>query len=149
MSLILVVLIGVAGGLAGALQGQALGVMEDRVGTVASTFITYAGGGLAAALLMFTIGGARFSDFKEIPWWAFTAGLMGLVVVSSLGITVANLGLGAGLTLFTAATIVIGALIDNFGWFGEVRDLDPRRIAGIALVVFGTWLVAGAETTAV
>ena len=47
MSMLLVVLIGIAGGLAGALQGQFLGLMEDRVGTLTSTFITYGGGGLA------------------------------------------------------------------------------------------------------
>ena len=45
-------------------------------------------------------------------------GIMGLVVVASLGVSVANLGLAAGLTLFTAAILVLGALIEHFGWFG-------------------------------
>ena len=148
MSMILVVLVGMVGGLAGALQGQFLGVMEERVGTLASTFITYAGGGIAATALMLTLGGGRFSELREVPWWAFTAGLMGLVVVASIGITVSNLSLGAGLTLFTAATIVLGALIDNFGLFADPRSLDARRIAGIAIVIFGTWLVVGGDSAA-
>jgi len=143
MSMILVVLVGVIGGLAGALQGQLLGIMEDKAGTLVSTFITYAGGGLAATLLVLTVGGARLSDLKDVPWWAYTAGLAGLVVVSSIGITVSTMGLGAGLTLFTGASIVIGALIDNFGLFGDAYSLDPRRLAGIAFVIFGTWLVVG------
>ena len=142
----LVVLIGVVGGLAGALQGQFLGVMEVKAGTMASTFITYAGGGVAATILMFTIGGARLADLRDVPWWAFTAGLMGLVIVSSLGVTVSNLGLGAGLTLFTGASIVIGAVLDNLGLFADVRELDARRLAGIAIVIFGTWLVVGGES---
>ncbi len=147
MSMFWVVLVGVVGGLAGALQGQFLGLMEDKVGTLASTFITYGVGGVVITVLMFTVGGARFSDFRGIPWWAFTAGLMGLVIVSSIGVTVANLSLGAGLTLFTAASLVIGAIVDNFGWFGEIRDLDPRRLVGIAVVIVGTWLVVGGDST--
>ena len=146
MSMILVVLVGVVGGLAGALQGQLLGIMEDKTGTLVSTFVTYAGGGLAATLIVLAFGGARLSDLRDVPWWAYTAGLAGLVVVSSLGITVSTLGLGAGLTLFTGASIVIGALIDNLGLFGDSYTLDSRRLAGIALVVIGTWLVVGTDT---
>jgi len=144
--MILVVLVGVIGGLAGAIQGQMLGIMEDRAGTLVSTFITYAGGGLAAALVVLAVGGTRLSDLKDLPWWAYTAGLAGLVVVSSLGITVSSMGLGAGLTLFTGASIAIGAVIDNLGLFGDSYPLDARRLGGIALVIVGTWLVVGTDT---
>lgn len=141
MSLVVVVVVGVLGGLAGALQSQFLGVMESRVGTLASTFVTYAGGGLAVAVLMVVFQGARFAELRQVPWWAFTAGLMGLVVVASLGITVSRLGLGAGLTLFTAATLILGAVIEHLGWFDSGRSLDAVRVLGIALVITGTWLV--------
>lgn len=141
MNLIVVVLIAILGGLAGALQSQFLGVMEEKVGTLASTFVTYAGGGLAITILMLIFQGSRFSELRDLPWWVFGAGLMGLVVVASLGVSVANLGLGAGLTLFTGATLVLGAVIEHFGWFGEARSLDAIRVLGVALVISGTWLV--------
>jgi transporter family-2 protein len=141
MNLLIVVVIAALGGLAGALQSQWLGVMEERVGTLASTFVTYAGGGLAVAILMLIFQGSRISELKELPWWVFGAGLMGLVVVASLGVTVANLGLGAGLTLFTGATLILGAVIEHLGWFGGGRSLDGIRVLGIALVIGGTWLV--------
>lgn len=143
MGIWLVVLAGVAGGLAGALQSQFLGIMEGRVGTLASTFITYGGGGLAIGLLMVAFGGGRWGELRGVPWWAFTAGLMGLLIVATLGISVSRLGLGAGITLFTGATLVFGAVIDHFGWFSQASQLDPRRVAGIALVILGTWLVVG------
>jgi bacterial/archaeal transporter family-2 protein len=141
MNLIVVVVIAILGGLAGALQSQFLGVMEEKVGTMASTFVTYAGGGLAITILMLIFQGSRFSELRDLPWWVFGAGLMGLVVVASLGVSVANLGLGAGLTLFTGATLVLGAVIEHFGWFGDARPLDAVRVAGVALVITGTWLV--------
>ncbi|HLF42070.1 MAG TPA: DMT family transporter [Acidimicrobiia bacterium] len=141
MSYVFVVLVGVLGGLAGALQSQFLGVMEQRVGTLASTFVTYGGGGLAIGLLMLAFRGGRLAELKDLPWWVFTAGLMGLVVVASLGITVNRLGLGAGLTLFTAATLILGAAVEHLGWFGEVRTVDGARALGVAIMIFGTWLV--------
>ena len=141
MSLLVVVVIAILGGLAGALQSQALGVMEDRVGTLASTFVTYVGGGLVVAALMLIFEGSRLSELRELPWWVFGAGVMGLVVVASLGVSVSNLGLAAGLTLFTGAVIVLGALIEHLGWFGDGRSLDAIRVVGIALVIGGTWLV--------
>lgn len=141
MSFIFVVLVGVVGGLAGAMQSQFLGVMEQRVGTLASTFVTYGGGGLAIGLVMLALRGGRLSELKGLPWWVFTAGLMGLVVVSSLGITVDRLGLGAGLTLFTAATLILGAALEHLGWFAEARLIDGPRALGISLVILGTWLV--------
>jgi transporter family-2 protein len=145
MNMLFVVLFGIAGGLAGALQAQFLGIMEDRAGTLASTFITYGSGGLVIGVVMVAFGGARLSDLRGIPWWAFTAGLMGLVIIASLGITVANLGLGSGLTLFTGATLIIAAIFDHFGAFTEPHHLDARRIGGIALVILGTWLVVGGD----
>jgi transporter family-2 protein len=141
MNLLVVVMIAVLGGLAGALQSQFLGVMEQKVGTLASTFVTYAGGGLAVAVLMLIFQASRISELKELPWWVFGAGLMGLVVVASLGVSVAHLGLGAGLTLFTGATLILGAVIEHLGWFGDGRSLDAIRVLGIALVIGGTWLV--------
>jgi transporter family-2 protein len=115
--------------------------MEQRVGILASTFVTYGGGGLAIAILMVAIQGERIPQLRELPWWTLTAGLLGLVVVASLGIAVSRLGLGAGLTLFTGATLVLGALIEHFGWFSASRPLDLPRILGVSMVILGTWLV--------
>ncbi len=139
------ILVGVVGGLAGAVQSGALGVMEEKVGTLASTFVTYGLGGLAIGVAMVIFGQTRFADLKDIPWWAFSAGLMGLVVVASLGITVSRLGLGAGLTLFTAATLLLGAIFDHYGVFSEARSLDTTKLVGFAMVIVGTWLVVGGE----
>ena len=79
------VVIAVLGGLAGALQSQMLGVMEERVGTLASTLVAAAGGGLSVIILMLVFQGNRVSELRELPWWLYGAGLMGLVVVAALG----------------------------------------------------------------
>jgi len=141
MTFLWVVAIALVGGLAGALQSQSLGLMEQRVGTLASTFVTYAGGGLLIAVLMVTFQSGRIPELKELPWWVFTAGPMGLVVVAALGASVARFGLGAGLTLVTGSILVMGAVVEHFGWFGVGNHIDAARLLGIGLVILGTWLV--------
>ncbi|HLV90950.1 MAG: DMT family transporter [Acidimicrobiales bacterium] len=149
MSTAIVVLFGLLGGLAGALQSQFLGTMEDKVGTLPSTFITYGLGGAAVGLVMVAVGGDKWSELRGMPWWVYTAGLLGLVVIATLGITVSRLGLGAGMVLFTSSNLVIAAVIDHFGWLSESsQTLDVRRAAGIGLVVLGTWLVVGGTDAA-
>jgi transporter family-2 protein len=145
MNAFVIVVIGILGGLAGAVQSGSLGVMEERAGTLASTFVTYGLGGLVAGIAMVVFGGSRFTDIKDIPWWAFSAGIMGVVVVATLGITVSRLGLGAALTLFTASTLILGAVIDHFGWMSQERPFDTRKLVGVAIVIFGTWLVVAGD----
>ncbi|HEX6946951.1 MAG TPA: DMT family transporter [Acidimicrobiia bacterium] len=149
MSTVVVVLFGLLGGLAGALQSHFLGTMESRVGTLASTFVTYGLGGAAVGLVMVALGGDKWGELRTLPWWVYTAGLLGLIVVATLGITISRLGLGAGMTLFTSANLVIAAVIDHIGWLSEqTRTIDVRRAAGILLVILGTWLVVGGTETA-
>lgn len=147
MSRWLVVLVGAVGGLAAALQSQALGFMENRVGTLASTFVNFGVGAIIIGTAMLAFGGGKWAEVRLLPWWAFTAGVMSLVIVASLGITVSRLGLSAGITLFTAATLVLGAIVDHLGWFGQPNLVDFRRLAGVAIVIFGTWIVVGSPTT--
>jgi uncharacterized membrane protein YdcZ (DUF606 family) len=45
------------------------------------------------------------------------------------------------MTLFTAASLILAALVEHLGWFGDGRSLDLTRVLGIALVIGGTWLV--------
>ena len=56
-----------------------------------------------------------------------------------------KLGLGSGLTLFTGATLILAAVIDHLGLFAEANVLGVRRLAGVAFVIFGTWLVVGSD----
>jgi transporter family-2 protein len=143
MSTLIVILIGAAGGLAAAIQSGAQAVMEERVGTLAGTFVTYGLGGLVIALAMLIFGRSRLSEVANLPWWVYGAGLMGLVIVSSLGITTLRFGVASGLTLFTAAALIFAAVIDQFGLLGEARHIDITKGAGLLLVIVGTWLTVG------
>lgn len=142
MAVIIVMLVAIVGGVAATLQSQALSVMTTRAGSLEAVFITYGGGGLAIGLAMLGMRGGNLGDLRGVPWWVYTGGLLGLVVVGSLGISGAQLGLARSLTLFTAALLIVGAAIDHLGWLGaSPRAIGAPQAFGIVLVLIGTWLV--------
>lgn len=142
MGTILVILVGVLGGIAAGFQSQFVGILDDRVGTLGSTLITYGGGGLLVGLIFLATRGAELGNIKSIPWWAYAAGVMGIIVIASLSVTVSSLGVGKALTVFTATSIITAAIIDQYGWLGaSVKLVDFSRGAGIVLLLVGTWLV--------
>jgi transporter family-2 protein len=137
-----VILIAIVGGVAVTLQAQFMGLMDRSLGTLESMFITYGSGGLVIAMAVLVARGARLPALGGVPWWTLTAGLIGLVIVGSIGFAVPRLGLVAALTIVVAAEFISGALINHFGWFGAApQPMDWTRLAGIGLLLGGTWLV--------
>ncbi|HSK91364.1 MAG TPA: DMT family transporter [Euzebyales bacterium] len=142
MAILLIVLVAAAGGFAVALQAQLASSIETRLGTLEAVFLTYGVGGLLAALLMLAARGGNLSAWREVPAYAYGAGVFGLVIVGAISWTVSRLGVVRGLLLITAAQFLLSAAIDQFGWFGaEVRTFDLPRAAGVALLLIGSWLV--------
>ena len=144
MPIIVAVLIAVIGGIAAALQSQAKSLMTARAGTIESVFITYGSGGLAIGLAILFMRGGKISDLKGAPPWVYTSGVLGLIVVGALGLAASRIGLARTLTLFTAASLILGAVLDHFGVLGTVTQMmTVPRLVGLAMVLAGTWLVVG------
>lgn len=142
MESMVVIVVAVAGGVAVALQGQLVGDLDRRVGTLGAVFVTYGIGGLAIGAVMLLARGGGLGGLTTAPWYVFTAGILGLVIVGAIGYAVARVGLLAGLTVVIAAQLAIGAAVDHLGWLGaQTRPLDLGRMVGIILAVMGAWLV--------
>lgn len=138
----LFILLAIVGGVAGTLQANFMGVMDQNLGTVESMFITYGGGGLVIGLAMLFLRGGNLGAIVTLPWYVFSAGLLGLVVVGILGFAAPRIGLVPVMTLFVASQFVVAAVLDHFGLLGaEVRSLDLSRVSGLGVILFGLWLV--------
>jgi transporter family-2 protein len=141
-SLVFLIIIAVIGGVAVTLQGQFMGLMDQGMGTKESVFFTYAGGGLVVALIMLAARGGNLQAWGTVPWYTLTAGVLGLLIVGSIGYTVPRLGLAVAFTVIVAAQFVVAALIDHFGWLGaDVRPVGLSRLAGVAVLILGVWLI--------
>ena len=139
---VILILIAVISGAAITLQGQFMGLMDQGIGTRESMFITYAGGGALISLLMLAIRGGNLRMWHSVPSYALSAGLLGLIIVGTIGYVVPRLGLVAAFTVIVAAQFILSALIDHFGLLGAaVRPIDLSRLLGVAVLLLGVWLI--------
>lgn len=129
-------------GVAITLQGHFMGLMDQAMGTRESVFITYASGGLVAALIMLITRGGNFQGWSNVPWYGFTSGLLGLLIVGTIGYVVPRIGLAAGFTVLIAAQFFSAALVDHFGWMGAtIQPFGISRILGVGVMLVGIWLI--------
>jgi len=111
------------------------------MGTLESVFITYGGGGLCIGLIMLFFRGGNLGAFQSVPWYALYSGIMGLVIVGSIGFATPRLGLVPALILLVAAQFISAALIEHFGFLGaDVRSLTLSRISGFGVIIVGIWM---------
>jgi len=136
------VVIAVIGGIASAFQGQFMGVIDSRVGSKESVFITYVSGGILAALMMLVARGGHLNLWHKVPSYTLTTGVLGLVVVGAIGFTAPRMGLGRAFTILVASQLIAAVLLDQFGLFGTaVRTLSMHRLVGLVAMILGVWLI--------
>ena len=138
----LVVAAAVLCGVVVAVQAQFIGMLQRQIGTLESTFITYFSGGVVIGLVMLLARGGSLGAATALPWYVYSAGLLGLVIIGTLSISVGDLGLVPALVLITVSQFVVGVVINHFGLLGAtVAPIDLGKIAGFVLLGVGTYLV--------
>lgn len=137
-----IIAVAVTAGFISTLQGQFMSILDKGIGTQESVFITYGSGGLLIGLSMLFVRGGNLSAWTGVPWYALLAGVSGLAVVGGIGFSVSRLGVASAMTVFLVGQFGLAVLLDHFGLLGaETRPLNWSRVAGIVVVLVGTWLV--------
>jgi transporter family-2 protein len=140
-SILLLILIGLAGGIAVGLQSPLASFISQRLGLFESVFIVHFGGAIFALIPLLLFGGGKLSQWRSLPWYALGAGVFGLVVIASISYTIPRVGVAAAITTIVAGQLLVGAVLDHFGLLGAaVRSFDPTRLFGMAVVLVGVWL---------
>jgi bacterial/archaeal transporter family-2 protein len=139
---IILVLVAALGGIAIAVQAQMMALLDKGIGTMESVFITYGGGGLLIGLIMLAMRGGNLPEWSSVPMYSLTAGIIGLLIVGSIGYSTPRLGLVTTFTVMISLQFIAGAFIDHYALLGaELRQLTLSRIVGIAVMLLGVWIV--------
>ncbi len=136
-----VVVIGLVGGVAVAVQASLAGIITEQLGVVENVFIVFGGGFLTALILLLINQGGRIKEWSSLPWYVYLAGPLGIVIISSIGYAIPRIGLASTLTLIVVSQLIIGVVFDHFGWLAALRPIDLSRLVGIAFLFMGTWIV--------
>ena len=128
-----------------AFQSLFAGGLGSKLGIMESTFIVHLGGLLLAAVILLAMRGGTLTNlaaWKSVPWYVYSAGFMGVIIVAAYSYGVPRLGLAASITLAILVQLVLSAILDHFGVFGTVqKSFDIYRGLGIGALLLGTWLI--------
>ena len=106
-----------------------------------AAFINFVVG--TAALLILTVIVERglhipFGEIVKNPPWILFGGAFAVVFITANILLIPRIGSVQTAILPALGQIIMGTLVDSFGWFGQdVRPLSILRIIGVALVLSG------------
>ena len=138
-----VYLVGLLGGAAVGIQSPIAGSMGQRVGGTASSFIVHLSGAVFSGVLLLVYGGENIRGWSSLPWYMLGAGCFGLILYQSINITFPRLGSAMMVTLIIIGQLLVGMVIDHFGWLGaQVHPISAARLAGVGLLLLGAYFIA-------
>lgn len=86
--------------------------------------------------------GPRTEGLGGAPWWAWTGGLCGAVVLSATTATASRLGTAGMIALVMAGQVLCSLLLDHYGVLGlPVVPVGAKRLAAAALLLAGAALM--------
>ena len=133
----------VAGGLV-ALQAPINSNLGKSVGTFAASSVSFAIG-LTVLVAITLVAGGGFGDVSnagDLRWYYLTGGVLGAAYVTTVLLSVRELGAGGVTAATIAGQLTMSVLIDRAGVLGlEQRGLTLQRVIGIALLAAGTVLI--------
>ena len=78
-----------------------------------------------------------------VPWWAWFGGMLGAFYVASSTVVAVELGATTLLALALLGQLAGALVVDHYGWLGlPVHPLTGTRIAGVAALGLGVWLIS-------
>src|SRR4051794_41279195 len=118
--------------------------LGKSVGTFAAATISFAIGTTLLLTICVTVGGG-FGDIahvRDLNWYYLTGGALGAAYVTTVLVTVRELGAGGVVAATIAGQLSMSVLVDHFGWLGvERQTVSAVRLVGIALLAAGVYLI--------
>jgi len=140
-SILLIILIGLAGGVAVGIQSPLASMISQRLGLFESVLIVHLGGAVLALIPLLIYGGGKLGQWRSLPWYTLAAGVFGLIVIGAISYMIPRVGVAASITTIVAGQLLVGTILDHFGLLGAVeKSLDPTRVIGLVVVLVGVWL---------
>jgi len=140
-NVLMAILMAVIAGMAVSIQAPLSSILNQRIGQMESVFIVHIGGTVAAGIILLVLGGGNMRAWRNAPWYTYLAGILGLVVITTINIAIVRMGSVATVSVMFASQLALGGLMDHFGWLGlEVRPMTLPRIIGVIIMGFGAWL---------
>src|SRR5215213_4811463 len=138
-----VVLTAGVGGLI-ALQAPINSMLGKSVGSFQAAFISFAIGTLLLAVIAGVAKGGfgSMGEARHLSWYYLSGGVLGAAYVTTVLVTVRELGAGPVVAATIAGQLTMSVVIDQFGLLGLPKDpISLGKVVGVVLLAAGVFLV--------
>jgi bacterial/archaeal transporter family-2 protein len=130
------------GGITLSAQSSINGTFSRRAGTLETTLLTFLTGTMFLAIFIVFFGQGNILAILEAPKWQLSAAFLGTMYLLLTVMAVPRIGVIATNIAGIAGQLVIGVLIDHFGWFNSlVIALDIRRAFALLFMVIALYFI--------
>jgi transporter family-2 protein len=141
-TLLVAIIAGLIGGAAVSMQTPLANMIGQKLGSMESVFIIHIGGAIASLIILLFMGGGELKVWRTVPWYALAAGILGVIVVTSVTIAMPRAGALTTTVLMLVGQLFIASLLDHFGLLVEMqRAITPTKVIGMVVLLVGAWLV--------
>lgn len=111
-------------------------------GPIWAAFFSFLVGTLVLAAVGLAVAGPpRVSGLMALPWWVWTGGFTGALLVFTTAFAAPHLGTAVLLAAIVTAQLLSALLLDRYGVLQPVRPLGTWQIVGAALLVAGMAMI--------
>jgi bacterial/archaeal transporter family-2 protein len=139
---ILMILFTLFGGITLSAQSSINGTLSRKAGTIETTLLTFLTGTMFLAIFILFFGQGNVLGILEAPKWQLSAAFLGTAYLLLTVMAVPRIGVIATNIAGIAGQLVIGVLIDHFGWFNSlVISLDIKRAFALLFMIIALYFI--------
>ncbi len=131
---------------ANARMGQAAGVGHATPAMLFGAMMNFLVGGVALGAVALALGTPLPTPgrVQSVPWWAWTAGLIGAVFVGMTVFVVPRVGVGLMLASVVVGQMIGSLIVDKYGLVGlPAQPVGLGKVLGVGLLIAGVVLIKG------
>ena len=130
------------GGMAIAVQSSINGTLSVRTDVVTTAWLTNVVASIILLLLVIFFEAPQAATMFSVSSWQLAGALFGNFSMVAIVVAVPRIGTAATIVAIIAGQIIMGLMVDHFGWFGNTQILlDYKRMAAIALLAGALYLI--------
>ena len=130
------------GGITLSAQSSINGTFSKKAGTIETTFLTFLTGTMFLTIFILFFGSGNVLGILEAPKWQLSAAFLGTMYLLLTVMAVPRIGVIAINISGIAGQLIIGVIIDHFGWFNSlVIELDMKRVFAILFMIIALYFI--------
>lgn len=130
------VLLGIVGGMAIGTQAAINAALGRTIGVLETAFVSFLIGAACLGGMVVFAGNGRLGAVVTVPWWQLVGGVLGGFYVFTMVMNVPRLGVAPTITTIVLGQMIMGLVLDHFGWFGVAQSpVTLSRAAAVVLMI--------------